>query len=107
MQFIPFEILQEEAVKYNFDGARIVCFNTKKDKKYVLKSDQNFNEAERIQKYLGLYISNFPMLFTTTFRIVQDHVFPCAQNFKSFKKSAFSSIAFYSNEKSTTVMNCF
>ena len=52
LQFFLFEVLQEEAVKYNFDGARILCFNTKKDKKYVLKSDRNFNEAERMQKYL-------------------------------------------------------
>ena len=63
LQFFPFEVLQEEAVKYNFDGARIVCFNTKKDKKYVLKTGQNFNEAERIQNYLQSHVSNFPMLF--------------------------------------------
>ena len=62
--FFPFEVfLLEEAVKYNVDGTRRDCFNTKKDEKYDPKSGWNFNEAERIQKYLQSHVSNFPMLF--------------------------------------------
>ena len=76
LQFFPFEVfLQEEAVKYNVDGTRRDCFNTKKDEKYDPKSGRNFNEAERIQKYLQSHVSNFLMLFTTTLRIVRDCVF--------------------------------
>ena len=67
--------MQEEAVKYNVDGTRRDCFNTKKDEKYDPKSGRNFNEAERIQKYLQSHVSNFLMLFTTTLRIVRDCVF--------------------------------
>ena len=73
--FFPLKFLQEEAVKYNVRSRRRDCFNTKKDEKYDPKSGRNFNEAERIQKYLQLHVSKFLMLFTTTLRIVRDCVF--------------------------------